>query len=113
MALEKIEYVEDRSLLAGYVSMLFADYTRAQDLFLSSSRPVTALEMRRDLCHWDAALHLARTLAPQQEPEIAIAYAQQLEFQVGGCHSVTHRIVSLLSHAVLLPGRVRSCAVHV
>lgn len=37
-----------------------------QDLFLSSSRPVTALEMRWDLRHWDQALKLAHTLAPHK-----------------------------------------------
>ena len=56
------------------------DFTLAQDLFLASSRPITALEMRRDLLHWDQALKLAKTLAPAQIPYISKEYAQQLEF---------------------------------
>ena len=39
---------------------------QAQELFLLSSRPTTALEMHRDLLHWDQALKLAPTLAPDQ-----------------------------------------------
>jgi WD repeat-containing protein 19 len=98
MGLERIRYIEDKNLLAGHIAMLFADYTQAQELFLTSSRPVTALEMRRDLLHWDQALKLARTLAPEQVPELSVEYAQQLEFKgdydsalrlfEGGCNGV-------------------------
>ena len=42
---------------------------------------VTALEMRRDLLHWEQSLKLARTLAPAQIPYISRAYGQQLEFK--------------------------------
>ena len=47
----------------------------------ASARPLTALEMRRDLLHWEQSLKLARTLAPEQIPFISRAYAQQLEFK--------------------------------
>ena len=36
------------------------DYDAAQELFLKSTRPVTALEMRKDLKHWDQAMKLVR-----------------------------------------------------
>ena len=36
--------------------------------------------MRRDLLHWDQALELAKSLAPNQIPYISREYAQQLEF---------------------------------
>ena len=36
--------------------------------------------MRRDLLHWDQALKLAGTLAPNQVPELSASYGQQLEF---------------------------------
>ena len=36
--------------------------------------------MRQDLLHWNQALNLAKTLAPDQLPFISIEYAQQLEF---------------------------------
>jgi WD repeat-containing protein 19 len=45
---------------------------QAQELFLSSSAPVAALEMHRDLLHWDQALKLAHTLAPKEIAEISL-----------------------------------------
>lgn len=81
MALEQINDVEDKNLLAGHVAMLFADYDQAQELFLTSTRPITALEMRRDLLHWDHALKLAQTLAADQVPELSVEYAKQQEFK--------------------------------
>jgi len=80
MALQTIRLTEDRSLLAGYVSMFLGNFNAAQDLFLASSRPVAALEMRRDLMNWDTALQLARSLASDEIPSISREYAQQLEF---------------------------------
>ncbi|KAH8074262.1 hypothetical protein JL721_1813 [Aureococcus anophagefferens] len=81
MGLERIAHLEDKNLLAGHVLLLFSNYNAAQDLFLSSSKPSCALEMRRDLLHWDQALKLAHTLDPSQVPYISVAYAQQLEFK--------------------------------
>jgi WD repeat-containing protein 19 len=65
--------------------MFTEDFNLAQELFLSSVNPVAALEMRRDLLHWDQALQLAKNLAPDQIPYISKQYAQQLEFT--GDHS--------------------------
>ncbi|CAM9486784.1 unnamed protein product, partial [Phaeothamnion confervicola] len=64
--LERIASVEDKNLLAAHMSLLFGDYQAAQDMFLASTRPVEALEMRRDLLQWDQALKLALALAPEQ-----------------------------------------------
>ena len=80
-ALQACEHVEDRHLLAGHIALLFCDYARAQDLFLASSKPATALEMRKDLLHWDQALKLAQTLAPVEVPEVCIRFGHQLEFR--------------------------------
>ena len=60
--LQECIYIEDKNLLAGKISMLFGDYNRAQDLYLASSRPSAALDMRRDLLQWDQALKLAQVL---------------------------------------------------
>ena len=38
------------------------------------------LQMRCDLLHWDHALNLAKSLAPDQIPSLSKEYAQQLEF---------------------------------
>ena len=73
--------VEDKLLLSGYIAMLFDDYTRAQELFLLSSYPIAALEMRKDLLQWDQALALANILSMSVGIcDICMSYAMQLEF---------------------------------
>ena len=79
LALQEVEHEEDKQLLAGHICMLSADYNRAATLFLSSSKPTTALQMRRDLLQWDQALKLALTVQPDAIPAIAREYAAQLE----------------------------------
>jgi len=81
MALQQCRHVEDKNLLAGQISLLFCDYQRAQDLFLASSQPSAALNMRRDLLQWDQALALAQVLSAPQIPDICVQYGQQLEFR--------------------------------
>lgn len=80
MSLQDVKGIEDRNLLAGHLAMFLNDYNLAQDLYLSSSSPIAALEMRRDLQHWDSALMLAKRLADNQIPFISKEYAVQLEF---------------------------------
>ncbi|XP_056442831.1 WD repeat-containing protein 19 [Gadus chalcogrammus] len=80
LSLQDIQGIEDRNLLAGHLAMFLNDYNLAQDLYLSSSCPVAALEMRRDLLHWDSALLLAKRLAEDQIPFISRQYAAHLEF---------------------------------
>jgi WD repeat-containing protein 19 len=80
-SLERVVDVEDKRFLAGYVHILFSDYSKAQENFLGSTVPQAALEMRRDLLHWDHALKLAETIDPSQVPFISAEYAQQLEFK--------------------------------
>ncbi len=46
--------------------------------------------MRRDLLHWDAALQLAKALAPDQIPYISKEYAQQLEFTGDYSNALMH-----------------------
>ncbi|KAJ3064062.1 WD repeat-containing protein 19 [Podochytrium sp. JEL0797] len=70
---------EERSVLAGHVAVIFGDFDRAQELFLSSSEPVQALVMRRDLMHWDHALSLAGKLVPEEVSLIAKEFAARLE----------------------------------
>ena len=81
MALEAIKHVDERNFLAGMVSLLLGDYSRAQESFLRSSNHKAALDMRRDLMHWEQALRLADSMAPEQVPSICQEYAQQLEFK--------------------------------
>ena len=46
LSLQSIRNVEDRNLLAGFVAMYVEDFNLAQDLFLASSNPTAALEVR-------------------------------------------------------------------
>ncbi|CAH8850820.1 unnamed protein product [Trichobilharzia szidati] len=79
LAVQRIQNIEDRLLLAGYVAMILKEFNVAQELFLASSEPIAALEMRRDLLHWEDALQLARNLAPQEIPFICREYATEME----------------------------------
>mmetsp|Transcript_44380 Transcript_44380/g.108454 ORF Transcript_44380/g.108454 Transcript_44380/m.108454 type:complete len:1358 (+) Transcript_44380:80-4153(+) len=79
LALEKLQACEDRNLLGGSIAMFLGNYSLAQDLLLSSSRPVTALEMRSDLMQWEPAMRLAETLDPKRIPRICLQYADQLQ----------------------------------
>ncbi|CAH8523624.1 unnamed protein product [Heterobilharzia americana] len=63
LAVQRIQKIEDRFLLAGYIAMILKEFDDAQELFLASTEPIAALEMRRDLLHWEDALQLARKLA--------------------------------------------------
>ncbi|KAJ3077769.1 WD repeat-containing protein 19, partial [Quaeritorhiza haematococci] len=75
-----IERSEDKNVAAGHVAAILGNIPVAQEYFLNSSEPVAALELRRNLMHWDQALSLAQSLAPEQVTIIAKEYAQQLEF---------------------------------
>ena len=81
MAMQKLEGVDDAALLAGHVALVCGYHDLAQELFLASSHPISALEMRRDLLDWEVALKLAQTLAPDQVPSISREFAMQLEFR--------------------------------
>ncbi|XP_034544746.1 WD repeat-containing protein 19 [Notolabrus celidotus] len=80
LSLQGIQGIEDMNLLAGHLAMFLGDYNLAQDLYMSSSCPIAALEMRRDLLNWDSALMLAKMLAEDQIPFISKEYAVHLEF---------------------------------
>lgn len=81
MALERLMYVNEKNLLLGHVALLLKNFSEAQSHFMRSSRPTLALEMRRDLMHWDQALKLAEQLAPEEIPIISREYAVLLEFK--------------------------------
>ncbi|XP_065554920.1 WD repeat-containing protein 19 isoform X2 [Lathamus discolor] len=90
MSLEQIKGIEDHNLLAGHLAMFTGDFNLAQDLYLASSCPVAALEMRKDLQHWDSALQLAKRLAPDQIPFLSKEYAMQLEFTGDYSNALSH-----------------------
>ncbi|XP_039203284.1 WD repeat-containing protein 19 isoform X1 [Crotalus tigris] len=90
MSLEQIKSIEEHNLLAGHLAMFTKNFNLAQDLYLASSFPTAALEMRRDLLQWDSALQLAKRLAPDQIPFISKEYAVQLEFTGDYVNALAH-----------------------
>jgi WD repeat-containing protein 19 len=62
--------------LIGVQVLLNEDYNTAQDLFMRSTNPLAALEMRKDLKHWDEALKLAQQLDPEHIAPVGKEYAQ-------------------------------------
>ncbi|KAL3878608.1 hypothetical protein ACJMK2_030942 [Sinanodonta woodiana] len=97
-SLQQILHVEERNMLSGYLAMFLGDFNTAQDFFLSSSKPLAALEMRRDLLHWDSALQLAKALSPDQIPYISKEYAQQLEFTGDYMNALAHYEKGITNH---------------
>lgn len=81
MALERIMHVQEKNLLMGHICAMFKQFNEAQNFFKHSSSPYLALEMRRDLLHWDQALALAQELAEDQVPALSKECAQQYEFR--------------------------------
>ncbi|KAL3180068.1 hypothetical protein MRX96_037454 [Rhipicephalus microplus] len=89
-SLRELCEIEDKSLLAAYLAMFKGDFGVAQELFLASSQPTAALQMRRDLLHWEQALQLAKRLAQQEIPFISREYAQQLELANDNASALTY-----------------------
>ena len=81
LSLLELSEQEDTFYLRGSCSLLLNDFEGAQKLFLKSTNPLAALEMRRDLQSWDEALQLASRLAPGQVPGISREFAAQQEFE--------------------------------
>ncbi|XP_002400651.3 WD repeat-containing protein 19 [Ixodes scapularis] len=101
-SLQGIRHIEDKNLLAGHLAMFKGDFGLAQDLFLASSQPTAALQMHRDLLHWEQALQQAKRLDQQQMPFISREYAQQLEFSGDYANALVHfekGITGELDHA--------------
>ena len=74
--LERIRHIQEKNVLLGHICAIFQQFDDAQNFFTRSSNPMLALEMRRDLMHWDQALKLAESLAPEQVPLLSKEYAQ-------------------------------------
>ncbi|KAG6546796.1 hypothetical protein Mapa_011742 [Marchantia paleacea] len=80
-SLRQLDNVEEVLLLRGHILSILQEFDAAQDSFMKSSRPEAAVEMRRDLEHWDQAMTLAKELKSPLEFEISKNYAQMLEKQ--------------------------------
>ncbi|KPM07635.1 WD repeat-containing protein 19-like protein [Sarcoptes scabiei] len=79
--LERVALIEENRLVCGLLAEILGDFDLAQKHFLSSSRPMYALEMRKNLQQWKEALALARHLSPQEIPKVCYDLAIQQEFR--------------------------------
>jgi WD repeat-containing protein 19 len=82
MTIEKLLNVYEKNLIRGHLALIDKNFTEAEVQFWQSSQKHLALDMRRDLMHWDRALELAKKLG--QEDQIAVIsqeYASQLELK--------------------------------
>ena len=76
-----IKEESEKQILLGFVAMILHQHDLAQELFMKSSQPRLALEMRCDLQDWLIAMQLSRNIAPHMEPVICKNLAGQLETQ--------------------------------
>uniref|UniRef100_A0A0R3RUL2 WD repeat-containing protein 19 n=1 Tax=Elaeophora elaphi TaxID=1147741 RepID=A0A0R3RUL2_9BILA len=98
-SLEEMQYIEEKTLINGYLALLLGNFDIAEEFFLQSSKPREALDMRRDLLHWDKALSLAMRLAVEEVPMISKEYAQQLEFMGNYSQALTQYENGLIGNA--------------
>ncbi|EGR31945.1 WD repeat protein [Ichthyophthirius multifiliis] len=81
MTIQSFLHVNEKNIIFGNVAMVLGMYDLAQELYLKSSQPIFALEMRSDIQDYLAALNLAKNIAPQEEPFICRKLAFQIENQ--------------------------------
>jgi WD repeat-containing protein 19 len=82
LALESVALLEDRHQLAGQVlAVVDKDYDGAQQMFLRGQDQFAALQMRKDLKHWSAAMRIAEQFDPEDMANIMTQHAATLEMQ--------------------------------
>lgn len=80
LLLEKLSFVEDKNLLAGYILMIFTDYDSAQNSLLNSKKIDVAIDMRLNVLHFDEALSLASKSCQEKLIfHVSLKYGQYLE----------------------------------
>ncbi|EAR82687.2 WD40 repeat protein (macronuclear) [Tetrahymena thermophila SB210] len=81
MTIQSFQHINEKNIIYGNIAMILGQYDLAQELFLKSSQPILALEMRSDIQDYLTALNLAKSIAPQEEPFICRRLAFQIENQ--------------------------------
>ena len=81
LTVQSFKHEYEKSILLGHIATILNDENLAQDLFIKSSKPELALDLRCDLQDWHIALKLAKTYKPHKEPFISRKLAYLLETQ--------------------------------
>jgi tetratricopeptide (TPR) repeat protein len=91
--LKRIQNTEEAVLLAGQIAELLQLFELAEWMYLRSTRPRLALDMRQRLMQWNASITLARRLRPSRLKWLHRQQAEQSEFD--GQHSTAYDHFSL------------------
>ena len=78
-SIQSIKNETEKNIIVGHIACMLFKPDTAQQLFLESSKPELALDMRMDLQDWFAALKLAKQIAPEREQFICRKLASQVE----------------------------------
>ena len=81
LTVEQLRRENEKKVLLGHIAAILGEEDLAQELFLESSQPEKALDLRIDLQDWEIALKLARDYNTTKEPIISRRLAYQYETQ--------------------------------
>ncbi|KRX03337.1 hypothetical protein PPERSA_05695 [Pseudocohnilembus persalinus] len=81
MTIQSFYHENEKNIIFANIAMILGQYDLAQELFIKSSMPINAVEMRSDIQDYVTALNLAKKLAPQLEPYICRRLAMLRESQ--------------------------------
>ena len=81
LTVEQLKRENEKKILLGHIAAILGEEDLAQELFLESSQPEKALDLRIDLQDWEIALKLSRDYNTTKEPIIARKLAYQYETQ--------------------------------
>ena len=81
LTVEELKKETEKKVILGHIAAILGKEDLAVELFVSSSQPEKALELRMDLQDWDDALKLAKEYNKNKEPFISQKLAYQYETQ--------------------------------
>ena len=81
LTVEELRRETEKKVILGHIAAILGKEDLAVELFVASSQPERALELRMDLQDWDDALKLAKEYNKNKEPFISQKLAYQYETQ--------------------------------
>ena len=81
LTVQQLQNETEKKVLLGHIAAILGKEDLAQELFVSSSQPEKALDLRMDLQDWDVALKLSKEYNKNKEPFISRKLAYQYETQ--------------------------------
>ena len=81
LTVEELRKETEKKVILGHIAAILGNENLAVELFVGSSQPEKALDLRMDLQDWDEALKLAKEYNKNKEPFISQKLAYQYETQ--------------------------------